>query len=102
MFARHDRNVQKKYAERIGLRTFIYTGGLIQTSRDFCEDRNGKVFTIEEAEEWKDLNWDGKPEIYNPLIDLGGYNCRHFPAWISAKEAIRRRPDLKQYFENLD
>lgn len=102
VFSRHDRNVQEKYASSLGLKVFIYTGGLINTSRDFCEERNRKVFTIEEAQKWKDLKWDGKNANYDPLKDMGGHNCRHFPSFISKKEAIRRRPDLKDYFKKLE
>ena len=101
-FSRFDRNVQHKYAVDLDLRVFIYTGGTIKTSRDFCRDRNSKVFTIEEAEEWRDLEWDGKNKNYNPEQDMGGHNCRHFRRYIDKKEAIRRRPDLESYFENLE
>lgn len=102
VFSRHDRNVQLKYANELDFKTFIYEGGTIESTRQFCRDRNDKVFTREEAEAWKSIDWDGKNEPYNPLTDMGGHNCRHFTSWIGKKEAIRRRPDLKNYFENLN
>lgn len=95
-FSRYDRSVQMTYAEQLGLRAFIYQGGLINTSRDFCEKNNGKVFTLEEAEQWRDMNWQGKNDNYEPLRDMGGHNCRHFPSMISDKLAIRRRPELAE------
>ena len=98
IFSEHDRKVQLKYGERLGFKAFIYFGGEISTTRDFCAERNGKVFTVEEAERWRNLEWEGKPKIYNPLIHLGGYNCRHSVAWIDQKEAIRRRPELEKYY----
>lgn len=99
-FARLDRDAGKEYASQLGLRAFIYQGGEIQTSRDFCIERNNRVFTIEEAEKWSDLEWNGKNEAYVPLRDLGGHNCRHQTDWISKKLAIRLRPELEEYFNN--
>lgn len=79
----------------LGLTHAIYQGGLIATSRDFCEDRNRKCFSDEEIMSWSSLKWEGKPEIgYNPIIDCGGYNCRHRLDWISDELAKRLRPDL--------
>lgn len=79
----------------LGLRFAIYQGGLIATSRDFCEERNRQCFSDEEIMKWKELDWEGKPEIgYNPIIDCGGYNCRHRLDWISDEMAKRLRPDL--------
>jgi len=79
----------------LGLRFAIYQGGLIATSRDFCEQRNRQCFSDEEIMSWKELKWEGKPEIgYNPIIDCGGYNCRHRLDWISDEMAKRLRPDL--------
>lgn len=81
----------------LGLKYAIYQGGLIATSRDFCEERNNKCFSDDEIMSWKNLDWVGKPEIgYNPLIDCGGYNCRHRLDWISNQLAKRLRPDLFQ------
>lgn len=75
------------FKNEIGLRHFIYQGGLIKTSREFCIKKNGKAFTEEEAKK----NWPNDPDLidqkhlstYNPLIDRGRYNCRHFLMWIS-------------------
>lgn len=79
----------------LGLKYAVYQGGLIKTSRDFCEERNGKCFSDDEIMKWESLDWEGKPEIgYNALIDCGGYNCRHRLDWISDQLARRMRPDL--------
>lgn len=101
LFVEHDRNVNNEFADRLGLMAFIYEGGLIETSREFCQEKNGKVFTREEAEQWAFEDFDGKPSGgYDPLSNMGGYNCRHHAGWIDEKEAIRRRPDLEQYFKD--
>jgi hypothetical protein len=81
----------------IGLKFGIYQGGLIESSRDFCEERNGEVFHIDEIMEWENLDFKGKPESgYNPIIDLGGYNCRHRIDWISDELAFELKPELKE------
>lgn len=54
-----------------GFERFLYYGGLIATSREFCQERDGKIFTLEEIQSWD--NGQGLPaDVY-----LGGYNCRH-------------------------
>lgn len=86
------------YANKLGMYHFIYNGGLIKTSREFCIERNGKVFSTEEAEEWKDdedLKAISDTESYNWLIDRGGYNCRHSIDFIAPEIAYVLRPDLK-------
>ena len=95
-YAQFDRTTQTTYADELGLRAFIYEGGLIETSREFCNERNGKVFTTDEAEAWKLLNWKGKNKDYDPLRDMGGHNCRHHPSFISDELAIRLRPELAE------
>lgn len=57
-----------------------YVGGLIETSRDWCEDHNDKYFHIEEVKRWPNEEWDGKIEgtnKYTIFTVAGGYNCRH-------------------------
>lgn len=95
-----DRATQKAYAVKLGLNAFRYAGGIIDTSRCFCEENNGKVFTSEEASKWKSRIgddcgpvWNSDP--YNPIEDLGGFGCRHTANFISNTEAIRARPELK-------
>lgn len=90
-----DREIQEQAAERLGMSAFIYAGGLIKSSRQFCISKNGKVFTRAEALAWKNLEFDGKPTNYDPLRDLGGYGCRHHKNYITNKMAIRRRPELE-------
>jgi hypothetical protein len=101
-YQQHDRVAAAEFAEVIGLPAFIYSGGKIASSRCFCEKNNGKVFTNDEADKWvKDLNEDCGP-IWNEAKDgaytserMGGYGCRHSKDYITASEAIRRRPELR-------
>jgi len=82
------------YADAIGMDAFRYAGGKIRTTRKFCCQRNGKIWTVEEAEKWQSLKFQGKTKNYNPLIDLGGYNCRHSTQYISNELTARKRKDL--------
>lgn len=86
------------YAERLGLEHFIYNGGIIKTSREFCRMRNGKVFSTAEAELWVNdptLTAVTDIESYNWVLDRGGYNCRHSIDWIASEVAYVLRPELK-------
>ena len=89
-----ERAESKQFADRIGLTAFIYFGTKINTTRNFCRARAGKVFLISEAKEWQNISFAGKPINYNPVVDLGGYNCRHTANFITNREALRRRDDL--------
>lgn len=83
------------YADELGLQNFIYTGGVILSSRQFCIKKNGKVFSKKEAVE----KWPTDPDLidkkhlasYNPLIDRGRNNCRHFLMYISDELAAEMR-----------
>lgn len=84
------------YAEELGLQAAFYSGGKIKTTRNFCCQRNGLVFTIDEIKSWKNLTFQGKNKDYNPITDQGGYNCRHRYRYIINAIALKKRPDLKE------
>lgn len=95
-FAEVDRTLTGVYAEELGLNYFIYEGGTMKTTRPFCEERNGKVFTSSEIDAWNRLSWQGKNESSTVQISQGGYNCRHHFSPISQELAEQLRPDLIQ------
>lgn len=103
-----DRDTNTSFAVDLELNYAIYQGGTIQTTRDFCDVRNGKVFSRDEILDFGTSSdefggytnksageFTGKNKGYNPLVDLGGYNCRHGYDWISDKLAFTLRPELK-------
>lgn len=111
-YQRVDNIAGKVFADKLGLPAAIYEGGLIKDSRDFCRERNGKVFTREEILKFgtsedkyggytnkRDGQFQGKSKPYNPVSDLGGYRCRHRFRWISKTLAIHLRPDLEEVFK---
>lgn len=95
VFSVIDREIGNNYRKGLGLSYAIYQGGIIKTSRSFCVERNNKVYSVEEINSWRNLEWQGKSNPYNPFEDCGGYNCRHQLDWISDELAFRLRPDLK-------
>lgn len=109
VYQQYDNAMSKTFATELGLKAFIYAGGVINDSRPFCTKKNGQVFTIEEAQEWKNdpdlpkTKEEKKTGVvigYDPLINMGRWmglseSCRHHPSFISNAEAIKRRPDLQ-------
>lgn len=117
LYQQYDRAYNSSLADEFDMKYFIYQGGLIDESRDFCVAHNNKVWSREEAAEW--VSWTpAKGEYpagykikqkdpyahpsymdypgYTPLVDAGGYNCRHSIGWISDELAFELRPDLKE------
>lgn len=76
-----------------GVEWYRYVGGEIDTTRLFCDERNGKYFHKKEIEKWgngenagdvmgikKDGTWYGMIEGTNSasiFANCGGWNCRH-------------------------
>ena len=85
-----DRIVSNEHAKQNDLNYFQYKGGLIETSRDFCIKRDGLVFRRDQADDWKnDPDLPGYPDVsgYDPLIDCGRWNCRHYLLWLTDEQA---------------
>jgi len=110
-----NRMYNKILAEELDMKYFIYSGTLLtgMNSRDFCREHNSHVYNVEEAKEW--VRWTPSKAInitefnqqdlnivppymnypgYDPLVDLGGYNCRHHLGFITDGLAKKLRPDI--------
>jgi len=116
IYQQYDAAYNLVLGNEFGFEYFVYQGGLMNDSRDFCAAHNNKVWSIEETEGWatwtpaqgqypegyevkaKDLNavpsYLGYPG-YDAMIDRGGYNCRHSLGWINTELALKMRPDIK-------
>ena len=116
LYMQYDSAYATSLAEETGMKYFVYLGGKIEDSRDFCVAHDNKVWTTEEAKKWsewtpakgvyppdykikqKDKNavpsyiasYDG----YQPLVHRGGFNCRHHLGYIMEGLAFEMRPDL--------
>lgn len=120
LYQTYDSAYNKLLGNEFGFTYFIYQGGLIGDSRDFCAAHNNKVWSVEEVQDW--ANWtpsQGEYPVgyevkakdiyavpsylgypgYDPLLNLGGYRCRHMLGWISDELAFKMRPDLNNHYE---
>lgn len=116
-YQQYDRAYNKYLALEFGIKYFMYQGGLVGDSRDFCVCHNNIVWSVDEAQEWKtwtpskgkypegykiqQVDINAVPSYlsypgYDPLVDAGGYNCRHIIGFISYELAGKYRPDLKK------
>jgi hypothetical protein len=108
----YNRNYNDGVSKDLGLVFYKYTGGLKDTSREFCEERNGKYFHIEEIKGWgrgekccglsypQGKKWPGMRKGTNEnniLSFAGGYACNHQMIAVSEsivpKEVIERARD---------
>lgn len=107
LYQQSDRLHQTAFGEKLGLKFYLYLGGVIPTTRPFCRERNGKTFSLDEIKQFgtsRDAfggytnkstgTFAGKPSPYEPVQQLGGYGCKHAISAISDAEARRRRPEL--------
>lgn len=88
-----DASVNNRVRIELGLVGAQYQGGMIETTRVFCCERDGMYFTEAEIESWNELEWSGKKG--RPRIFRGGHQCRHQWQWIGTARLLRRRPDLE-------
>jgi len=85
------RSVTMTKAEDLGIEHYLYSGGLIETSREFCRERDGNIYTLDEINSWD--NGQGLPaNIY-----LGGYNCLHQLLPIDKETAERLGLDTSKF-----
>lgn len=75
LLAGFNRTVSMMKGKDAGFTKYLYIGPDDDVIRPFCADRVGRVFTLEEIEEWADD--PNAPEGLDPKIFGGGYNCRH-------------------------
>lgn len=121
VYQQYDRAYTSKLADEFNMEYFIYQGGLVVDSRDFCVAHNGKLFKVSDTEQWRTWSvnkardngefpegyepkqkaeqWNDTPGYmnypgYDPMTDFGGYNCRHFAGFITkelAEEKLKNK-----------
>ncbi len=76
----YSRTYQQAVTADLGLQYFLYSGGIMDTTRDFCEERSGNYYHKKEIEAWADLEWKGKKKgtTESSIFHFaGGWNCGH-------------------------
>lgn len=81
-FALSDSAVTNAVAEQLGMEWYLYTGGLMDTTRPFCKARVGKFYHKTEVMAWPVTagDWAGRMAGTTPqtiFVTRGGYNCQH-------------------------
>lgn len=95
LYSQIDRATSDVIRNDLGFEFAIYEGGIIETSRIFCEEHDGKIYHISEIKKFNPK--EAKPPNYNPITDLGGYGCRHHLNWISKALARAMGKDVSQF-----
>lgn len=102
--ATSDRAFTSAVADELGSEWFLYAGGEIETTREFCRERHEKYFHYLEVESWAALEWDGKNPTTNKqtiFMFAGGFFCRHSILPVSVfsvpKDVIQRNIDNGNY-----
>lgn len=86
--AAFDRKIQQIKSAELDAERFIFAGGILKDSRDFCKERFGGTYKKSEVEGWNNLSWKGKITGCDVFTCLGGYNCIHSlqPTWFTDEE----------------
>lgn len=93
-----------KKAADAGLDHFLYCGNIMNTSRPFCIERVGRVYSREEINNWT-FRWKGKAGP--AMTHRGGYNCRHHwqpvdPKWMEGISEDEFVADNESYMLAMD
>lgn len=104
LYQQTDRLSQKQYAKNLSLKAFRYAGVRIQTSRTFCIKRKDKIFAVSETRDWKndpDLPKtikEGDTAVgYDPLTQLGRWECIDHTNFMTDERAKRLRQDIEDF-----
>lgn len=74
------RAFQQAITDDLGLEYYLYSGGIIDKTRPFCEERAGKFFSHKEIEAMASIEWAGKKQGTTEssiFLFAGGWNCGH-------------------------
>lgn len=74
------RTYQQAFTSDLGLKWFVYSGGLMDKSRDFCIERAGNYYHESEIKKWASQEWAGKMRGTTEssiFTYCGGYQCTH-------------------------
>jgi hypothetical protein len=88
VFTQVDRTASTVIANATDLKYFIYGGTIVKNSRGFCIERCNKAYSTDDAKDWINASPGPiavDPETYDPIVDMGGINCRHSPLFISSE-----------------
>jgi hypothetical protein len=82
----YSRAIQEAISVKTGLQFVVYSGGLMDDSRDFCIERAENYYHKEEVSLWAQEDWQGKRRGTTEstiFIYAGGYRCNHQIIYVS-------------------
>lgn len=91
----YSRAYQESITVDLKLDWYMYSGGVMDKTREFCSERAGNFYHRKEIEQWAELDWQGKrvgTTKSSIFIYAGGWNCRH--SLIPVAETIVPKEDL--------
>lgn len=94
----YSRSFQEAMTGDLKLDWYLYSGGIIDTTREFCAEKAGKFFHRTEIEQWPADSWKGKipgTTASSIFVLLGGYNCSH--SLIPVSEVAVPKEDLARF-----
>jgi len=93
----YSRAIQEAISTKVGLQFVVYSGGIMDDSREFCVERAGNYYHKDEVSAWANLDWQGKRRGTTEstiFIYAGGYRCLHQIIYVSElvvpDEVVRR------------
>jgi transaldolase len=95
LYSQIDRATSDVIRNDLGFEFAVYEGGIIESSRIFCEEHDGKIYHISEIKKFNPK--EAKPPNYNPITDLGGFGCRHHLNYISTALAKAMGKDVENF-----
>ncbi len=93
----YSRAYQQSVTADLKLTWYRYIGGVQDTSREFCRDRNGHYYSQKEIESWASLDWKGKNNLTTEssiFLLAGGWNCGH--SIVPVSESIVPKEDIER------
>jgi hypothetical protein len=84
----YSRAYQQAMTADLKLSYYMYAGGVMDKTRDFCAERVGNFYHESEIKKWASLEWQGKARntTESSIFTLcGGYNCAHSLIPVSKK-----------------
>lgn len=76
----YSRTYQQAVTADLGLEYYFYSGGIMDSTREFCLERVGRYYSKKEIEAWAELEWKGKKKGTTEtsiFLFAGGWNCGH-------------------------
>lgn len=76
----YSRTYQQAVTDDLGLEWYLYSGGVMDKTRDFCLERSGNYYHHSEIESWASESWAGKKSGTTEssiFLFAGGWNCSH-------------------------